>query len=163
VNGETVEVNIGDCGCAHSNGHVPHPDGDIVYLRPKPDLAMGLAAQSAIRQSGNYMGDTHAALYSVYVRYGVTAWNIRDLTGPVTLTHDALFDRLENPLSAGMRVAAKAKDLYHEAVIAPLVPAKSAPLRPSRKTDSTSRSRASGRRTQTSPSLSSPSEPAAGT
>lgn len=158
----TVEVNIGACQCAHSNGAVPHPDGDVVYLRPKPDLAMGLAAQAAIRQSGDLIGDTNAALYSVYVRYGVVAWNVRDLAGPVPVTHDRLLDRLGWG-EGGMTVAMKAVELYHEAVLAPLLPAKSAPQRPSRKTDSTSPSRQSGRRSPSSRQPSLPSGPVAGT
>ena len=160
---DPVEVNIGDCGCAHSNGSVPHPDGDVVYMRPKPDLAMGIAAGAAIRQSGNYLGDTNAALYTVYVRFGVVGWNLVDRDGPVPLTVGALLDRLENPLSAGMLVANKGVELYHEAVLAPLAPAKSASRRPSPRTVSTSRNRGSGRSTPTSPPPSSPSGAEAGT
>lgn len=160
---EPVEVNIGNCTCAHSNGAIPHPDGDVVYLRPKPDLAMGIAAQEAIRQSGNYLGDTHAALYSVYVRYGVVGWNVRDREGPVRLTTEALLARLEEPLEAGMIVARRGVELYQEAVLAPLHLAKSAPQRPSRRTGSTSPNRASGRPSRSSPRPSSPSVAEAGT
>lgn len=161
---EPVEVNIGACTCAHANGHVPHPDGDVVYMRAKPNLDMGIAAQTALRNSGRYVGDTHAALWTVFVRFGVTGWNLVDVKGAaLPFSVEALLDRLEDPLESGMIVATRGVELYQDAVLAPLLPAKSVPPRPSRRTGSTSPSRASGRPTRRSPSPSSPSEQAAGT
>jgi hypothetical protein len=159
---DPIEVPIGECRCFHTNGAPVHPDGDLVYLRPKPDLAMGLAAASALRQSGDYMGDTEAALFSVFVRYGVIAWNVVDSQGPVKVTADAVLDRL-GWAEGGAIVASRAATLYRDTVLAPLVPTRPAPLRPTRRTGSMSRNRGSGPPTPPSPSPSSPSEPEAGT
>lgn len=158
--GQPVEVNIGDCRCPGDPR--PHPDGDLVYLRPVPDLTMGLAATSALRQSGNLMGDTEAAMYSVFVRYGVVAWNVVDATGPVRVTHDAILSRLEW-VHGGAIVASRAAELYRDTVLAPLVPTRSAPSRPTRSNGLMSPNPASGQRTRNSRSRSSPSEPVAGT
>lgn len=160
---EPVEVNLGPCSCAHSNGTVPHPDGDLVFMRPRASLDMGVATQQALRQSGRYAGDTLATLYSVFVRYGVTGWNLVDIKGaPLPFTTEGLLDRLETPLQAGLNVTAKGHELYYDAVLDPLQPVKSVPPRPSHRTGSTSRSRASGQPTPTSPAPSSPSAEAAG-
>jgi len=159
---DLVEVPIGECRCFHTNGAPVHADGDLVYLRAKPDLSMGLAAASALRQSGDYMGDTEAALFSVFVRYGVVAWNIVDSNGPVRVTADAVLDRL-GLAAGGAIVASRAAELYRDTVLAPLVPKRSGPPPPTPRTGSTSRNRGSGPRTPRSPSPSSPSAAEAGT
>lgn len=156
---QPVEVNIGDCRC--SGDPRPHPDGDVVFLRPKPDLTMGLASASALRQSGDFMGDTEAALYSVFVRYGVVAWNVRDEKGPVVVTPEAVLDRL-GWAEGGAIVAARAAALYRETILGPLVRTSPEPQQPTHKNGSTSRSPRSGRRSPSSSPRPSPSGRAAG-
>lgn len=151
-----IEIGIGACQCPGS----PHGE-DVVWLRTKPDLNMGLAAQAAIRQSGNYRGDTDGALISVLVRYGVVAWNCRDAEGPIRVTTDAVVERL-GWSEAALKVAAKARELYWDTVLAPLVPPKSELPTPTPSEPSTSASRPSGRHTPTSPEQSSHSEQEAG-
>lgn len=155
--GGPVEVRLTSCDCPGT----PHADGDLIYLRPRADMNMGLAAQVALRQSGNYRGDAESALLSVMVRYGVIAWTCRDAEGPVRVTTDAVVERLGWSNDA-MAVMAKARELYWDTVLAPLVPAKSdaAPGTPS--DDSTSPSPESGLTTPTSSEPSSPSEPVTG-
>ncbi len=155
--GGPIEVNIGECACP---GH-PHEDGDIVWMRAKPNMDMGLAAQVGLRQSGNYRGDTEGALLAVLVRYGVAAWNCRDAEGPIRVTTDAVVERLGWGDGA-IKVAAKARELYWDTVLAPLVPAKSEQPQPTPAALSTSPSQGSGQRTQSSPQPSSHSEPVGG-
>lgn len=141
-----VEVPIGECQCPGT----PHPSGDIVFLRPKPDLNMGLAAQEALRQSGSLRGDGLASVVSAITRYGVVAWNLRDADGnSVPISTDGVIQRLGWSPEA-LAVAAKARELYLDTVLAPLVPARPEPA-PSTHDDSlTSPSPASGRPTPTS-------------
>ena len=154
--GGPVEQGIGKCQCPDS----PHAE-DIIWWRAKPDFNMGSAAQVALRQSGSYRGDTEAALLSVLVRYGVVAWNIRTADGPVPVTTDAVLERLGWG-DAAIKATAKARELYWDKVLAPLVPAKSEPPQPMPAELSTSASPRSGQRTRTSPEQSSPSGQEAG-
>lgn len=149
--GQAVEVNIGGCRC-HGDPR-PHPDGDVVYLRPKPDLAMGLAATSALRQAGNLIGDNEAALYSVFVRYGVIGWNVLGPDGQtLPVTHDAILDRLGWE-EGGAIVATRAVALYRDKVLDPLLLMNSAPRPPTPVNGSTPQSPSSGRsRTSRKPS-----------
>ena len=41
---ENVTVRIGDCACPDA----PHPDGDVVYMRPTVSLVLGLACERII-------------------------------------------------------------------------------------------------------------------
>lgn len=123
-------------------------------MRAKPDLAMGLAAEAAIRQSDSFMGDTEAAVYSVFVRYGVVSWNIRDDKGPRRVTFEAILDRLQWN-TGGAIVAKRGRDLYYEAVLAPLVPPSSPPRPPTRTNGSTHPKPRSGPNSPTSPRRSS--------
>lgn len=140
-----TEVNIGPCECPGQ----PHGSGDIVYLRPKPDLQMGLAVQEALRQSGSLRGDGQAAVLSAMVRYGVAAWNIRDDEGPATVTTDAVAQRLAWGEGA-LAVVAKARELYWSAVLAPLGLTRSTSAPSTHDEASTSASPASGPSTRTS-------------
>lgn len=154
---EPVEVPIGECRCPNT----PH-EADVVYLRPKPDLEMGLASRSAIQQSGNLVGDTEAALYSVFIRYGVIAWNITDEKArPVPVNHGTILDRL-GWAEGGAIVALRAMALYQDAVLAPLAQARSGSAPPTLLNGSTSLSPASGASSPSSRKRSSHSPPAAG-
>lgn len=158
--GQAVEVNIGDCLCPGDPR--PHPS-DIVWMRAKPDLQMGLAAIAALRQSGDYIGDANAAVYSVFVRYGVVAWNITDELGkPVPVTFEAILDRL-GWLEGGKIVAQKGMELYQDKVFVPLALPSSVSPQPTHSNGSTSRTRPSSRKPRTSSPRSSPSRRVAST
>lgn len=137
-----VRVEIGICRCPGT----PHPDGDYVILRPADsiDLQMGLASRGALNRAGDRVGDTEAALYSVFVRHGVIAWNVLgDKGAPIPVTHDAIMARLKWA-TGGAEVALRAMVLYQDAVLDPLDRARSALQRPSPVNGSTSASPASG-------------------
>lgn len=152
-----VEVNIGACQCPGT----PHPAGDVVWLRAKPDLNMGLATQEALRQSGSLRGDGQAAVLSALVRYGVVAWNLRDADGAVPVTTDAVVERIGWG-EAAIEVARHARELYWNAVLVPLGMTRSDSAQPTPRTDSTSANQSSGQSTPTSSGESSPSEQEAG-
>ena len=147
---DSIPVPIGECRCPGT----PH-EGDVVYLRPKPDLAMGLASRAALQRSGDLVGDTEAALYSVFIRHGVIDWNIvgpPDKAGkqaPVPITHASILDRL-GWAGGGASVALRAMTLYQDAVLDPLAEARSALLRSTPVNGSTSASPASGPSTPSS-------------
>lgn len=144
-NREPVAVNIGSCTCPKR----PHKAGDVVYLRPTPNLDMGLAAWQAIRQSGNLIGDTDSALLSVMVRYGVVAWNLVDEDGPIRVHTEIVAEKLAWTPGA-LSVALKARELYRDALLAPLVPNTSPPAPPTQEDDSTSPNPPTGHTTQKS-------------
>jgi hypothetical protein len=141
-----VTVAIGVCRCPGA----PHPDGDYVILRDKPDLQMGLASRAALNRSGDLVGDAEAALYSTFIRYGIIAWNV---TGeperkggpgvPVPVTHDNILARLQWG-EGGAIVALRAMALYQDAVLDPLAEARSELQRATHVNGSTSASPASG-------------------
>lgn len=150
-NGELVSVPVGACACPHRDDQPPpHPDGDVVYLPPKPSLALGLAVQADINSS---LGDgtfLRQRWMVTYVELGPVGWNRVDAKGkpapydPKVLVAD--FD-------AGLAVAEKADQLYGDTVTRPLVERLRAIL-PSGPTDD-STSPASG----STPSPSEPSSP----
>lgn len=156
---EPTRVNIGACQCPNS----PHAEGDWVLLRPEPSFDMGLAAREAIRQSGWLIGDTDGAYQSVLVRYGVVAWNITGATGdPVRVTTTAVAERL-GWSDGAVAVADKARELYEEKVLAPLVPTSSPSAQGTPGENSTSPNPSSGEPSQPSPEPSSPSGSETGT
>lgn len=115
--GHPVEVNIGGCRCPGDPR--PHPDGDVVTLAGRPSLQLGLAANAAVANATD-VNDLQAALGSVFVRYGVIAWNIVDERGrPVTPTGPVVEARLTWDCG-GLEVADAAADLYGAAVLDPL-------------------------------------------
>ncbi len=112
-----TEVNLGACRCPGS----PHANGDIVWLKPKAGIDMGLAATVALRRSGNRPGDVQAALGMVFLRYGISAWTFTDARKePVPVTADTIDEWLPWD-EGGFEVADAADNLYASTVIAPLV------------------------------------------
>lgn len=113
---EPVVVELGPCECEGQ----PH-ETDLVYLAPALSMSGGMAAQGAIAASG---GDTlrlQELLADIWVRHGVTGWNLLDDKGqPIPLTPDNIARAL--PYGKGGRlVAERADDLYAEDILAPLV------------------------------------------
>jgi hypothetical protein len=80
--GSLIEVRVRDCACPDA----PHPDGDIVYLRPKIGLEGGIAAQQALAKADGDVEVLTRLWLSLFVRYGATGWNLRDETGPCPST-----------------------------------------------------------------------------
>lgn len=121
---DNVPVPLGYCPCEGE----PHPDGDIVYLRPKLTMAGGMAAQGAILQSvveveGKAVLDQlrlAELLAVVWIRHGVVEWTFQDDEGePIPCTPGNV--ELALPYDAGGRIVADtADDLYNKAILAPL-------------------------------------------
>lgn len=113
---EPVVVELGPCECAGQ----PH-ETDIVYLAPSLSMSGGMAAQGAIAKSEGDPVRLQELLADIWVRYGVTGWNLLDDKGqPIPLTADNIARAL--PYGKGGRlVAERADDLYAEDILAPLV------------------------------------------
>jgi hypothetical protein len=154
--GQDVAVDIGECRCPGT----PH-DSDTVWLRGKPDLAMGLAFRQALRESGRRTGDLQATIGDIYLRYGVVAWTI---TGedrkPLPVSHAAVIERL--PWPDALPVVDAADDLYGAALVDPLVKTKASSPQPSPDAPSTSASSSSAPPALPSSPQPSPSRRAAG-
>jgi hypothetical protein len=109
---EPIPVRVRDCACPDT----PHPDGDVVYLRPTLSLAGGIAAQQDLVASDGNTEELIRRWFSTYVRYGAVGWNFLDEAGPVPFTVETLLD----DFTLGSPVAEMADTLYSEAVLAPL-------------------------------------------
>lgn len=112
---ELVAVPVGECQCSGT----PHPDGDVVYLRPKLGMARSLAV---IR--GAALDDPEVAEMQLtigYARFGIADWNLTNGDGkkmPLDGEHLARFAE-EDPRT--ILVAVKGDELYAKEVITPLV------------------------------------------
>lgn len=149
-----IEVPIGECRCPNS----PHPDGDVVWMRDKPDLAMALAARSAMHQSSPLMGEASAAVWSVYIRHGVVRWNLLDEKGKaIPVTFDTILDRMADWLHGGEIVSNRGSELYHESIFLPPAKPGSSSQPPTPSNGSTPRSPESGPPNRNSRKPSSPS------
>lgn len=150
---EPVPVRARDCACPGS----PHPEGDIVYIRPTLSLDGGLAATEALREISEREIRTPAdATDAQKQEIGLERIN-RALQGKwlrVFLEHGAVGWNLDEPFSVealledyslARPVADEAADRYTMAVLAPFMKP-SAPTSPLGLTaDSTSPSPASSR------------------
>lgn len=115
---DLVPVRARDCACPGT----PHEEGDIVFLLPKPSLALGLAWQYDISQAQNARGEVDANTVrqlwlQTYVRHGAVGWNLTDNGKPVPFSIEALVSDFE----LAYPVADKADDLYSEVVMRPLL------------------------------------------
>jgi hypothetical protein len=114
-----IPVEVGACRCPGA----PHPDGDIVYLRPTLSLHGGMVAQRKIIDLAGGESDSDeimASLAEVFCRYGVVGWTFTDERGPVDVTPEAIQERLLDDFSLGFAVSDKAADLYSSGLIDPL-------------------------------------------
>jgi hypothetical protein len=113
---EPVVVELGPCECTGQ----PH-EADLVYLAPTLSMSGGMAAQGAIQQAGTDPVRLQELLADIWVRHGVTGWNLLDDKGnAIPLTADNIARAL--PYGKGGRlVAERADDLYAEDILAPLV------------------------------------------
>jgi hypothetical protein len=116
-----IEVSLGECRCPGT----PHPDGDLLYLRPKLGLAAGVAIQqTVIDMAGNRSApDITGLLSEAYLRYGVAEWNLVDETGkPLELTPETLREQVLDDFERATPAADRADELYMQATIGPLLP-----------------------------------------
>ena len=111
----------------------PHPEGDIVELRDRLGLAAGTTLQSLTlqsRASGEDAAQVTGRLVESYLLVGVCGWTFTDENGkPVPVTEDNIRSLLLEDFGLAYPIAEKADELYHEAVLGPLVngPSKSSP------------------------------------
>lgn len=114
---DLVSVRARDCACPGT----PHEDGDIVYLLPKADLNLGVAAEQDIIASRDSIDGPSELLRRwtvTYVRHGAKGWNLLDDKGKaVPFTVDTILD----DYTFARPIAEAANDLYAEAVMTPLV------------------------------------------
>jgi hypothetical protein len=122
---DLVPVRLRDCACPGT----PHPEGDIAYLRPFLDFAGGAEAAVAFDEAlktaswdaeGFLTGipRLYECTGPVYLRRGVTEWNLVDDTGPVPCTPEAV---MALPYQDAWNIADRGDDLYRQQVTAPLV------------------------------------------
>jgi len=132
---EPIPVRVRDCACPDA----PHAEGDIVYLRPKPSLDLGVAATQAISEAGGDGDKLTRTWIRLFVTLGTTGSNFlpADPWDPAPLLDDF---ELSKP------VADAATDLYAEILLRPLGLSLSKPSPGGLTRGSTSRPRASRRR-----------------
>jgi hypothetical protein len=129
-----IEVRVGDCTCPDG----PHPDGDVIYLAPKPSLRLGLAAERILIEAGTAGTEaTTDALMEAFVSHGAVGWNLEYINGkgrpepkPFAVA-DILAD-----WSVARLVAEKANDLYADIILRPFLEALARPS-PTGQTDAT--------------------------
>lgn len=126
---QLVAVRVGECQCPGT----PHPDGDIVYLRPKLDLRGGFRVkrrlielnQAALGEEtteSEKLAELEIALAEVYLDEGIAAWNLVDEEGQERpLSPEALREHLFSDYSRAEEASNTADDLYRPAVLDPLV------------------------------------------
>lgn len=123
-----IPVRFRDCSCPGTphDGVDGHDDGDIAYLRPYLDFVSGAEATAAFQEAAKTAtydadGDLEISAFNqhvgpVYLRRGVTSWNVVDENGPVPLTALA-----ELRYEHAYVIAEQADNLYGEQVVAPFV------------------------------------------
>jgi hypothetical protein len=116
--GQTVRFR--DCTCPGSphDGRDGADDGDIVTLRPVLGFVAGAEALRKIIESGGDVNRIAELVGPVYVRHGVTGWNVIAEDGSAApLDVDAILD----DYSWAYPIAEKADDLYSGAILDPLL------------------------------------------
>ncbi len=118
---ELVPVGLGGCQCPGG----PHPDGDVVQLRPKLGLAAGIAVQRLIVESNQNRADAaeiSGQLAEAYLLHGVAGWNlVGEGEKPIPVNEDSIRLYLLSDFVRSAPVADAADDLYMAAVLGPLV------------------------------------------
>lgn len=128
---DPVPVRVRDCACPHT----PHPDGDVVTIRPALSLAGGLAAEQQMLEvfgqaplpdgasdaQKDAVGARRALLlrpvwFETFIRHGALGWNLTDEDGePVPFDPEALLSDYGLARPVGDACA----DRYSESVLAP--------------------------------------------
>lgn len=120
---ELVAVPVGECQCPGT----PHPDGDVVYLRPKLGLAAGIVLQEPVadwvslprenRPGQEYM---RGELTERYLVLGIAAWNLVDADGPIPVNPVSIRENLLDDFKRAEPAAEKGDELYGEVALGPL-------------------------------------------
>jgi hypothetical protein len=122
---ELVPVNIGACACPGT----PHPDGDVLYLKPKLGLAEGMAIKGVASEWLQLEPDERPSqheltghLGEVYLEQGVADWNLVGEDGkPLPLTREGLREQVLSDFVRAETAADTADGLYYEPILSPLI------------------------------------------
>lgn len=109
-----IPVRMRDCSCPGQ----PHAAGDFAYLKPQADLSIGLAAHTAIFNSGTDVEELQVALGKAYTVNGIHHWDLLNAEGKPLPVSKAAVEALS--WAAIAPVADKASMLYSDEVLAPL-------------------------------------------
>ena len=112
---EAVEVRVRDCECP---GDFHNGTGDVVFLRPKPSMALGLAVEADMLRSAASGQLLERAWAISYIRHGVTGWNFVDAEGK---SRPLDVDELLDDFDMGKLIAEKADELYGDRVVTPFI------------------------------------------
>jgi hypothetical protein len=125
MDGQGQPVKFRECTCPGTphDGSDGADDGDIVYLRPALGFAAGAEALRKIIESEGDVNRIAELVGPVYIREGVTGWNVVDESGAIPLDTAAILDNY----TWAYPIAEKADDLYSQVVLAPLLARMSAP------------------------------------
>ena len=100
-----------------------HPDGDVVFLRPKLSLEGGIAARQDVDAVRSTTEDLDSFLIRrwmvTFCRYGAVSWTLHDEGNPEPWPFDVGVLLEDHDLAYA--VADKADDLYRESVMRPLL------------------------------------------
>lgn len=125
----STEVIIRECPCPGT----PHPEGDVVFLKEEPDVAMFVAfgvtfenVKGSALSIAEWEADMRGALGGVYLRHGIRAWTFEDAKGDGIRVEPAAIARLLPFLKGGREVIEAADALYGKALMAPFVEASEA-------------------------------------
>ena len=162
---DLVPVRVRGCECPGA----PHPDGDIVYMRPTVSLDLGLAAEhdsatalaeaiaEGVSQAGGAppkAGWTEAQQQSMaadmserlrrkwlktYILFGAAGWNLVNEAGPVPFDVQSILD----DWNLAQPVAEKGDELYGETINRPLLARQATLSQPGQKVVSISRTKGS--------------------
>lgn len=123
-----VPVPLGFCPCEGE----PHPDGDIVYLRPELSASAGIRAQSHIIAAATgtlSQAEAEEILAALWLDVGVAEWTfLFDDGTAVPVTHDNIVRALPYG-KGGAQVADVADGLYAPSVMTPLLAKLSTPAK----------------------------------
>jgi hypothetical protein len=111
---ENIAVPLGPCACDGT----PHPEGDVVYLRPK----LGMARAMAVIQGATFNDIKVAEMQLAigYARFGIADWNLSNGDGKKReLDGDHLQAFAEEDPRA-LLVAMRGDGLYADEVLRPL-------------------------------------------
>lgn len=125
---ELIPVRMRDCACPGA----PHAEGDFAYLKPRADIAVGLAVHQVVynsvdstQQNGSSLtpdqafGQMQIKLGMAYTVHGIARWDLLDEHGkPLDIASAILNGKVG--WTEVMPVADKAATLYSEEVLVPL-------------------------------------------
>jgi hypothetical protein len=144
VSNELVPVTVGECQCPGTS----HPDGDVVYLRPKLGLRDGIVLQEPVsdwlqiapaeRPGQEYM---RGELSERYLILGIAGWNLEDEDGPIPVNPVSIRENLLNDYERSQAAAEKGDELYSDVALGPLRRLVSMSSRPTSNNGSTSPTR----------------------